>query len=620
MEKHMKKILVIGIVYLTWGFMLFGQDTTLEFTQDKWYLQGQVVDHLGQKSLMGRAVLKDVEFENGVIEVDMAFEGSRCFGMIQFRMQSGNSHESFYIRPHKSGQYDALQYTPVASGLGAWQLYSGEGFTAAAEIPHKRWVHIKLEVAGTQARVFLDHAESPALVIHELKHGLGKGGIGLTGPAAPLAHFANFSFQHDDGLHFEDPPPPISFPGMLREWELSQPFPVRDINREISLEEQQLTDVKWKQVAADATGLVDIGMQAAKPLNLPFCVLARTTISADQDSLQKLDLGYSDEVSVFLNGRILFRGNSEFQRRDPAFSGILGLNDAVFLPLLKGENELLLMVTEVFGGWGFMCRLGDIRGEAVYQHRTLTKLWEISEQLAAPESVCFDPDRDVLYLSNFGADHISKLALDGNILERKWATGLKNPTGMALAHGRLYVVERGNLVEIETATARVLQRHPIPDALFPNDVTIGDSGELYISDSQKNAVYIFQNNQIKIWLQSDRIPNPNGLIWDAGRLIVGTSGDGCIKAVNPENKSVQILIRLGSGAVMDGIQSLGQGGYLLGDWNGSILRVSSREETQEILNTMDAKLTLADFAYIPDKRMLVIPTLYGNRVLAFTLD
>ncbi len=613
-------MLAFGIVFLTGGFMLFVQDTTLEFTQDNWYLQGQVVDHLGQKSLMGKAVLKDVEFENGIIEVDMAFEGSRCFGMIQFRMQPGNSHESFYIRPHKSGQYDALQYTPVASGLGAWQLYSGEGFTAAAEIPHKRWVHIKLEVAGTQARVFLDHAESPALVINELKHGLGKGGIGLTGPAAPLAHFANFSLRHDHELNFDDPPPPISHPGMLRAWELSQPFPVTNINREKSLKDQELRDIQWKRVSADATGLVDIGMQAAKPLNQPFCVLARTTIPADQDSLQKLDLGYSDEVSVFLNGRILFRGNSEFHRRDPAFSGILGLNDAVFLPLQKGENELLLMVTEIFGGWGFKCRLGVTRGEAVYQHPHLTKLWEISSRLAAPESVCFDPDQNVLYVSNFGADHVSKLALDGSILERKWATGLNNPTGMALIHGKLYVVERGNLAEIETTSGQVLHRYPIPDALFPNDVTIGDSGELYISDSQKNAIYIFQNNQITLWLQSDRIPNPNGLKWDAGRLIVGTSGDGCIKAVNPENKNVQILTRLGSGAVMDGIQFLEQGEFLLGDWNGRILWVSAKGEIQEILNTMDAKLTLADFEYIPEKRMLVIPTLYGNRILAFTLD
>ena len=407
---------------------------------------------------------------------------------------------------------------------------------------------------------------------------------------------------------------------MLTEWELSQPFPVRDINREKSLLDQELSDIQWKQVSADATGLVDIGMQAAKPINQPFCVLARTTILAEQESLQKLELGYSDEVSVFLNGRILFRGNSEFHRRDPAFSGILGLNDAVFLPLRKGENELLLLVTEIFGGWGFKCRLGDIRGEAVYQHHTLTKLWETSGRFSAPESVCFDPVQGVLYISNFGGDHLSKLALDGSILERKWVTGLKNPTGMALAQGKLYVVERENLVEVETATGAVLQRHPIPDALFPNDVTIGDAGELYISDSQKNTIYLYQNNRIKVWLQSDRLPNPNGLYWDKNRLIVGTSGDGCLKAVNPENKSVQILVRLGSGAVMDGIRSLGQGEYLMGDWNGRILRISAEGDAQEILNTLDAKLTLADFEYIPEKRLLVVPTLYGNRVLAFTLD
>jgi hypothetical protein len=88
---------------------------------------------------------------------------------------------------------------------------------------------------------------------------------------------------------------------------------------------------------------------------------ARTNIESDRDHVKKLYIGYSDEVTVFLNGKILFRGRSAQNFRDPGFLGIVNPeNDAVYLPLKKGGNELLLAVSELGGGWGFICRLADV--------------------------------------------------------------------------------------------------------------------------------------------------------------------------------------------------------------------------------------------------------------------
>ncbi len=88
---------------------------------------------------------------------------------------------------------------------------------------------------------------------------------------------------------------------------------------------------------------------------------ARTSIDSDRDQIKKLEIGYSDEVSVFLNGRILFRGRSAQGFRDPGFLGIMNPeNDTVYLPLKKGTNELLLAVSELGGGWGFICRLAEL--------------------------------------------------------------------------------------------------------------------------------------------------------------------------------------------------------------------------------------------------------------------
>ena len=89
---------------------------------------------------------------------------------------------------------------------------------------------------------------------------------------------------------------------------------------------------------------------------------ARTSIASDRDQVKKLDIGYSDEVSVFLNGKILWRGRSAQGFRDPGFLGIVNLeNDAVYLPLKKGDNELVLALSELGGGWGYICRLEDVK-------------------------------------------------------------------------------------------------------------------------------------------------------------------------------------------------------------------------------------------------------------------
>jgi hypothetical protein len=89
---------------------------------------------------------------------------------------------------------------------------------------------------------------------------------------------------------------------------------------------------------------------------------ARTRIDSDRDQVKKLEIGYSDDVSVFLNGRILYRGRSAQSFRDPGFLGIVNPeNDTVYLPLKKGGNEVVLALSELGGGWGFICRLADLQ-------------------------------------------------------------------------------------------------------------------------------------------------------------------------------------------------------------------------------------------------------------------
>ena len=96
-----------------------------------WAFEGgaEVTEYLGRRCMMldgGAATVKDLDLRDGVIDMDVATPAPRGFFGIQFRADSANA-EFVYLRQHKSGLPDAMQYTPVLNTGLNWQLYSGPG-------------------------------------------------------------------------------------------------------------------------------------------------------------------------------------------------------------------------------------------------------------------------------------------------------------------------------------------------------------------------------------------------------------------------------------------------------------------------------------------------------------
>ncbi|MEJ2721381.1 MAG: SMP-30/gluconolactonase/LRE family protein [bacterium] len=599
---------------------------TIPFETDQWLLRNaDVVDHEGRSSLAGFAYLKDVEFDNGVIEVDVFADGRRSYPGIAFRMQNERNYERVYLRPHRAGVYpDALQYTPVINGIAGWQLYNGDGCTAAAEIPRGEWLHVRIEIRGTQARVYLGDATAPALEITDLKHGVSKGSVGVFGPRDGTAYFADFAFRADDDLGFVPPPRVFTPAGMITEWELSQSFKISGMDPGTYPSERQFKGVTWETVACDETGLLDIARYRPRFTPEPDIVLARAVVRSDEKKTVKCQFGYSDFMSVFLNGKILFSGSSGYQERDPSFLGILGLFDSVYLPLEAGDNELLVMVAESFGGWGLICRQTGVE----YANDTVTKTWETPDELIVPESAVYDAKRDFIYVTNydwyrrsFGPEKqcISRISPDGRIEKAKWITGLSQPAGMVIAHDKLYVVERGTLTEIDMDAGAVANRFEFPSPVFPNDVAADASGGIYVSDTRKNVIYRFAGGEFDEWLSGDALQSPNGLCVNGGTLLVGNSGDNCLKSVDLATKTIRTVIRLQPGTI-DGIKVARDGSYIVSQWEGRVYRVDpSGAPVDLLLDVSGRDVYTADFDYVTEKNMLIIPSFFDNRVTAYTL-
>ncbi|HXD30579.1 MAG TPA: hypothetical protein VN643_05665 [Pyrinomonadaceae bacterium] len=376
-----KNLLITAVTVLLFGVVVQArpsQSLTIAPDSPRWQMEGQakVADYIGRKSIYlngGAATLKDLEMRDGVIDVDVATPAKRGFFGIQFRISSdGNNAEWIYLRQHRSGYPDAMQYTPVLNTGLNWQLYNGPGFTGAVDIPKEEWFHLRLEVSGAHANLYVKDMDKPALVMNDLKSGIQKGQVALA-VLTGETYFSNFEIRETPAVAWERHYPPMP-PETLTKWSVSPAYDALACNLERPLAPSERDAIKWEEIEAEPPGLVILYRYREAPHpHVTFqsdfskrlepqpgtkVVYARTSIISDRDQIKRLYLGYSDEVSVFVNDKILYRGRSAQAFRDPNFLGIVNPeNDVIYVPLKKGSNELMLAVSELGGGWGFICRL-----------------------------------------------------------------------------------------------------------------------------------------------------------------------------------------------------------------------------------------------------------------------
>ncbi len=288
-------------------------------------------------------------------------------------------------------------------------------------------------------------------------------------------------------------------------------------------------------------------------------------------------------------------------------------------PVYTGKNEICLLPGERSGGWRYMM----LDGKVLQLSPEIKKIWEIRNRLDYPESAVYDPSSGNIYVSNYHAEtegYISVISADGNIIDKKFVSGLMRPTGIIISKNRIFVVERKNIVEIDKERGEIIRRYPIPGCRFPNDIACDDDGTLYISDSGASRIYSLFNGDVTILTEGDKISYPNGLECSDGYLYAGCSGDASIRRINPGTGEVTVLARVEQGSVMDGLQALGNGELLFSDYNGRLFYLNKEGIVNELINTVSSKINLADFEYIKDRKMLIIPGLYSNVLSAYKTD
>ena len=145
-------------------------------------------------------------FKDGVIEADVAGlpaegapEGSRGFIGIAFRVQKDPEHyEAFYLRPTNGRSDDQLRRNHATQYIAApdypWQRLRKENpgvYESYVDVVPGEWIHIRIEVAGDKARLFVGKADQPVLIVNDLLGSGGGGGVALWVGQGTDGYFSN---------------------------------------------------------------------------------------------------------------------------------------------------------------------------------------------------------------------------------------------------------------------------------------------------------------------------------------------------------------------------------------------------------------------------------------------
>jgi hypothetical protein len=344
---------------------------TITMTADHWQTKenAEFLEQLGfYRGLMrlnsGDAVLKDITFSDGTIEFDVNTVGRGAPG-IAFRQQDENNFELLYLRPDPAcpAFWACIQYAPQTHGVLLWDLFPQ--YQTRAPLRENGWNHIKMIISGQRMSVFVNDATSPTLEVGRLEGDAMKGGLRLQGPGT----FANFVITPDavDGLS----PEPARDPrdgdrGLVRNWRLST-FSALPDGKEPMYTEMPGASQEWKTISTERNGLVNLSRVYGRPVPEPNRSIAwlKTTITSDGKQAKKVDIGWTRELWVFVNGKLVYADKNLFEvdgaRKFPDARCSLE-NGSFTLPLETGDNEVAIAIANNFFGWGLMLHLADPEG------------------------------------------------------------------------------------------------------------------------------------------------------------------------------------------------------------------------------------------------------------------
>jgi hypothetical protein len=154
------------------------------------------------------AIVPGTSFQDGTIEVSLSGDTApdarpdlRGFVGIAFRVAGDKSHfECFYLRPKNGRSEDQLQRNHSVQYISVpgfpWNKLRSETpgkYESYVDLVAGQWTRVKIQVAGSRARLYVNGTEQPTLVVNDLKQAAESGAIALWVGRGTIAHFSGLT-------------------------------------------------------------------------------------------------------------------------------------------------------------------------------------------------------------------------------------------------------------------------------------------------------------------------------------------------------------------------------------------------------------------------------------------
>lgn len=258
---------------------------------------------------------------------------------------------------------------------------------------------------------------------------------------------------------------------------------------------------------------------------------------------------------------------------------------------------------------------------SVAQDHSLVKLWQTDTVLKVPESVLFDKNAKVLYVSNIdgqpwekdGKGSVGKVGLDGKIIKVDWVSGLNAPKGMGIFNNSLYVADVDNVAVIDISKGVISKLIPIEGAQGLNDVSVSTTGQVYVTDSKAGKIYVINADKPSLFVED--LKGLNGVL-SVGADVYAVAA-GAFWKIGADKKPVKVAE--GMEPATDGIEQVASNEFVISVWNGVVYYVKGDGKVQTLLDTREQKSNTADIGYDPATRTVYVPTFFRNSVTAYSL-
>lgn len=255
------------------------------------------------------------------------------------------------------------------------------------------------------------------------------------------------------------------------------------------------------------------------------------------------------------------------------------------------------------------------------QQPSLQKLWETDTIIAIPESVLADPAENILFISLIdggpwdvdGKGGVGRLSPDGKQYNGTWVTGLNAPKGMGRYGNRLYVADISDVVVIDVAKGKVIKKIPVPGESGLNDITVDNTGVVYVSDSKSGKVYRIADDVPTLFM--DKLDGANGLKASGKNLYILARKQVLI--ADPQ-KNLKVICDLPNGG--DGVEEVGNGDLIVSEWVGNVFYVYADGRKVQILDRKAEKKNTADIWYDQKTKTLYVPGFFGKTITAYRVS